>query len=188
MPPDDYYGYAPLAHLERPLVLCGLPGSEPGATARVVSMFTGLGLVRVDDQVAHLAGQAYDLLVMKEGVDAALDLEQKVLDKAFAKRSPPVIGLSTFTLQRPALREALLASCDVRYLSMTLEEAVHRVRVAALADPRRYAAVRGGDPPDARHLLPKLRFFDRLCREAHDTLDIRERSVMQVGRALADSL
>lgn len=184
----DYYGYAPMTRLDRPLVLCGLPGAEPGATARVVSMFTGIPLVRVTDKVAHLAGEAYELHVMKAGVDAALDLEAQVLRRALDGRSPPVIGLSDFTLQRAALRQELLARADVRYLHMTLEESVHRIRVAALDDPRRYAAIRAGDPPDALHLMPRLRFLDRLCREAPVRIDIREQTPMAVGRALAASL
>jgi shikimate kinase len=185
---DDYYGYAPLVTLDRPLALCGLPGSEPGATARVVSMFTGVPLVRVDDQVSHLAGRAYDLLVLQDGVDAALDLEEQVLDKALAKRTCPVIGLSVYSLQRPSARRRLLETCEVRYLCMPLSESVDRVAKASEADARQHAAVRQGGPADGQHLLPVLRFLDRLAREAPATVDIAGRTPMQVGRALADEL
>jgi len=184
----DYYGYAPLLRLQRPLALCGLPGTERGSTARVVSMFSGVPVVRVEDQVAHLAGCHWDLLVLRDGAEAALALETQVIDRALSGRSAPVIGLSSITLQDAELRARLLAHSTVVHLQLSLSDSLARVQAQSLADPRRHAALRAGEPPTAGLLLPKLRFLERLCRAAHRAHPVGSAGAHEVGRALLETL
>ena len=184
----DYYGYGPLLRLDRPLALCGVPGADVGVTARVVTMFTGLPLVRLTHRVSHVLGQTHGRALLTLGEAAVAEVEADELAKALRGPGSPVISLTSHTLTDPQLRAEVLARCDLVHLRLDLQLALRRIREAAATDPRRHLAVRGGGDADDASVLARLRFLARLCRDAPRHVDIGDRMPIQVGREIVDAL
>ena len=124
---SDYYSYAPLVRLQKPLLLCGLPGADVAMTARVATMLTGLQLVSVDRRVEHLASNAAELVEFREGREQRLALEEQVIAEALGRRSPPVIAASPVTLTSASLVDRL-AGANWLCLHMTVAEAMEAMR------------------------------------------------------------
>lgn len=183
---EDYYSYKPRASLQRPLVLAGMPGSQVGMTGRVLTMLTGLKLVWVDRQAEHILGRSVEWIDVHAGRPQRLEAEAQVIDKALLERSPPVIATSAVTLTHPDLRRRLEAAGDFLHLRLDPEEAMRRIATESEADPRRYYAIRDGQPFDETWVRARLRFFDRLLRPIEDVVEIGQRMPLEVGRELAD--
>jgi shikimate kinase len=184
----DYYGYGPLFRLQRPLALCGVPGAEVGTTARVVTMLTGLPLVRLAHRVAHVLGESHGRALLTRGEAAVVAEETRQLDEALRGPAPAVIALTSHTLVDATLRRRVLDQCDVMHLRLDLPVALERIRRDAAHDPSKHLHVRGGGDADDDAVLARLRFLDRLCREAPRSLVIGTRLPLEVGRELAARL
>ena len=185
---DDYYSYRPLLRLPRPIALCGLPGVDVAQTARVLTMLTGLPLLSVDRRVEHLAGKAVELVQYREGVEARLGHERRVLAEALQAAPPPVIALSDVTLTDGELRRRVHAACDVWHLELDVEAALARVLAQHDEDRRRHFALTADGTIEAGELRAKLRFFLRLGREAARQIPVGARSPLEVGEVLAGEL
>jgi shikimate kinase len=185
---SDYYGYAPLVHLQRPLLLCGLPGADVGSTARVITMLTGLPLCRLAHRVAHVVGDSHDRATITLGETAVLAREAQQLEQALAGRSPPVVALTAITLTDARMRRLALEQCDLIYLRLDVHQALKRIRQQCADTPSKHLAVRAGGAANDEEVLARLRFMDRLCRDAPRHVAIDGRLALDVGRALAAEL
>lgn len=185
---SDYYGYAPLLRLERPLLLCGVPGAEVGTTARVITMLTGLPLTRLAHRVAHVVGESHDRALLTLGEAAVLAHERRQLEIVLGGRTPPVVALSPITLTDPRLRRLAIETTDLLHLRIDLRVALARIRTDTTSNPGKHLAVRSGGPADDDAVLARLRFLDRLCRDAPDHIDIGDRLPLDVGREVAMQL
>jgi len=184
----DYYSYAPLLTLQCPLFLCGVPGAEVGPTARVATMLVGLPLVRLTHRVAHLVGEDHDRALITQGEEKLLDLELAQLHKALAMRSPPVIALSSVGLTDPRIRALATTAGDLLQLRVDLRVALDRIRADAAKNPGKHLHLRHGGAADDEAILARLRFLDRLCREAPTHIDVERRLPLDVGRQICSDL
>ena len=180
---SDYYSYAPLVRLQKPLLLCGLPGADVAMTARVATMLTGLQLVSVDRRVEHLASNAAELVEFREGREQRLALEEQVIAEALGRRSPPVIAASPVTLTSASLVDRL-AGAHWLCLHMTVAEAMEAMRRQVAEDRRRHYALRAGGPVDDS-LRPELEQVERVLRGTPDRIPIRGRTALEVGEEVA---
>jgi shikimate kinase len=184
----DYYSYAPLLTLPRPLILCGIPGAEVGHTARVATMFTGLPLVRLTDRVSHLVGETHTRALITQGEQKLLDLELDQLEKALAMRSPPVIAITSVGLTDRRIRDLAKSAGDLVQLRLNFRVALDRIRADAADNPGKHLHLRNGGVADDEAILARLRFLDRLCREAPAHIDVGRRLPLDVGRQISDDL
>lgn len=184
----DYYSYAPLLTLPRPVILCGIPGAEVGPTARIATMFNGLPLSRLADRVAHLVGESHTRALITQGEQKLLDLELEQLQKALEQRTPPVIALSDVGLTDPRIRALASEAGELVQLRIHFPIALERIRADVHKDPGKHLHLRNGGSADDEAVLARLRFLDRLCREAHRHVDVGERPPLAVGRQISDEL
>jgi shikimate kinase len=163
----DYYSYAPLHRLDRPLVLVGLPGADVGKTARAFNLLTGIPFVWVDRQVEHVLGRSVELVHLEEGAGARIAAEADVWARVFAARTPPVVAASDVSLDDPGVRADVAARTTPVLLDVDLDLAVSRIRSAGEADARAHVALRGAGPFDARAvraaLAPHALAIEALC-------------------------
>jgi shikimate kinase len=128
----DYYGYAPLIRPDRPLCLVGLPGSDVGMVARLLSILTGLPSVWLDRAVEHKAGVAVDGIVLARGEAARLDLERELLPPVLRRTTAHLIALGETTLLDPALGALVRSTSTVVYVRKP-----RATLVATMVDQRR---------------------------------------------------
>lgn len=183
---QDYYSYAPLARLARPVFVCGLPGAQPALTARVATMLTGLPLISVDRRVEHLASTSVELVEFREGRAKRLALESMVLLDALGRRTPQVIAGSSVTVSDPRLVRTL-AGADWVLLSMTPAEALAAMKAQVEADARQHYALRAGGPVDEL-LLDELSALAPILDRAAHRIEVRGREPIEVGEDLAQLL
>lgn len=112
----DYYSYKPLITPDRPLCVVALPGGQAGATARLISVFTGLPLCWLDRSVEHRAGVSVDGLVLQRGEPAQHALERDLLPAILRRASPHIIALGERTLLDPTLRDLVRSTTTLVYL------------------------------------------------------------------------
>ncbi len=166
----------------------GGPGAGLAATARVVSGFTGLPLARLADRVAHLVGASHDRALLTEGESRLLDLEFEQLEKALSGRSAPIVALSSVALTDPRIRALAHERGELLHLRIDLRDALQRIRDDAHKNPGRHLHLRQGGQADDEAVLARLRFLDRLCREAPSHVAVGTRLPQQVGQQIADDL
>lgn len=184
----DYYSYAPRLTLGQPLVLCGIPGAEVGPTARIASMFHGLPLMRLAERVAHIVGESHTRALITQGEEKLLALELEQLNKAIDMRKPPVVALSSVGMTDPRIRALATEACELVQLRIHFPQALQRIRADVTKDPSKHLHLRQGGVADDEAILARLRFLDRLCREAHRHIDVGQRLALDVGRQISDEL
>jgi shikimate kinase len=138
---DDYYSYKPLLKLPRPLAICGLPGTKVGRTVRAMNLVSGVPFVWLDRRVEHELGASVELVHVRDGLEARLAVERRILATLGDERSPPYVALSQVTMSDPDLRTRVLQSCDVVVLDISIAEAELAVQQEAEADQRKHYAL-----------------------------------------------
>lgn len=190
---DDYYDFAPMLHLPRPIALGGLLSADARHLGHRLSAVTGLPFHDVDRVVEHRAGCSLWELVLRQGPDAYRALETKVLDVVLRDSPPGVIALGDGTLLNEGNRRRVLADARLIALSRDAASCYWRVRELVAAEPQ-------GVPPNAWHPLDwspltsieQLRPYvaERLPTlvDAHDVISLNERRTLSALDELRDLL
>lgn len=184
----DYYGYAPLATLPRPLALCGLPGSDVGKTARAINLITGIPFVWIDRQVEHKLGRSVELVSLEQGLDPRFAAEREVLDEVLQARTPPLVALTDVTLTAPALRTLVADQMDVVQLHLTIDEAATRVVQQAAKDARAHYALRQAQRVEPAVIRPRLDRLAEPLKGLGRVVRVQGRSPLEVARQIAQEL
>lgn len=179
---DDYYSYKPLHRLSRPLAMCGLPGAHVGKTVRALNLLTGMPFIWLDRRVEHELGASVEVVQVKQGVGARLDIERRILEALGAERTPPLVALSDVTFTDLQVRTTLLETCDVVCLYLPAEESVARVKAESGADRRKhYALLHETDDLPAR-ITQLAEGYARVARR----VEIQGRTPMEVAQEVLD--
>lgn len=188
MDAPDYYAYAPLVTLERPVALAGLPGSNPMQTARVATMVTGLQATLLPNEVAHRLGMEVEGLLVLERDDELHAAELELIERALAERSPRVLALGPTTLDDPRCRAAL-REVQLVHLEQTIPEAMDNLQRDMVEDPRRHQHLKRYGAISESNLRP---LFLKRTRQLQDVAEISMRLAgrrpLSVGRALPELL
>jgi shikimate kinase len=151
-PDDGYYGWAPRAALERPLVLTGFLGARVGRVGNVLAGLTGHRHVDLLRAVEHRAGRSVDALVVAEGEAALAGWEAPLLRQALRDSPPPIVSLGHRTLLDPALRAEVAARATLVYVRIDLSVAQRRLTREVAERVERHFAWLGGEPPRPKAL------------------------------------
>lgn len=182
----DYYSYKPLVRLDRPVAIVGLPGSNPVQTTRVVTMLTGLEAVLLPRRVAHAVGMDPEGLLLGHRDDELHAAELVEIERALAKRSPPVIALGPQTLQDPACAAALRKVMLV-HLRQTVSEALDAIQRDMATDPRKHQHLNRYGPISEANLGSMFRErTERYSKLAEIEVVTLGRGPLSVGRELPD--
>jgi shikimate kinase len=154
----DYYDYTPLIRPDKSLALSGLPGVRAGATARMVSILTGLPLFWLDRAIEHRAGTNLDLLVVREGFEAVRRHTRSLLPPVLWSRAKHIIVLGDDTLLDEELRPMILAETTVVSLVRPREELVANILERRAKYPGAYERLflDHSDPAPPSRALDKL--------------------------------
>ncbi len=187
-PDDDYYGWRPTLTLERPVVLCGIPGTDVGRTARAVNLLTGVPLVWLDRVVEHRLGRSVEVVQVREGSAPRVSLEAQAMDAMLAKGEAPVVAASDATWSDHGLARRLEAACDVVLLHLDVASAALRIEAAAGQDPRAHYALREGGALGGVELRQALHIHEARYRHLARVVLVGERSPLDVATSLVAML
>lgn len=185
---DDYYGYAPLLTLDRPLVVCGLPGTAVGRTARAMNLLSGIPFVWVDRRVEHIVGMSVERLQGPDAHARRLEAERTVLDEALGQRIAPLVALSDATYDDVALAKRLEADADVLLLHLDLDAATERVFVDAARDVRKHWALTDGGQATRETVRARLAERDVRYRHLARVVLVGDRPPLAVAQQILDDL
>lgn len=181
---DDYYSWKATLRLERPLVLCGVPGAGVGRTARAVNLLTGVPFVWIDRRVEHQLGKSVEVVQFREGSGPRLAIERDVIDEVRAFPERPVVALSDVTYEDLALARLLEDTCEVVLLHVDVDTAVERVLAAAAKDERAHWALREGGAVDRAELRRRIVEHEQRYRHLARVVLVRDRPPLAVAEQL----
>ena len=131
---DEYYSYKPLAKLDRPLVLLGVPGTDINAIARMVSSFTGLGVLLVERKLMHATEHHPDRWTTEGRHSERWDQELRLLRAAFSA-TKPVVGMHSHSVLRLGALRWLKENARTVYVREPGERVLERVTADAAKGP-----------------------------------------------------
>jgi len=155
---DAYYGYAPLVHIRRPLVVIGMPGAETVAVCNALASLTGLPLIDLSRRVEHDAGKSVSHIVLREGERMLRAREAALLMRAVEERPPAIIACGPGAWSKAEIRRALPAQADTLALHRPEGALLQALRAAVARSPGSEPDFMGGQPIE----LGRLR---QLCAE-----------------------
>lgn len=185
---DDYYSYAPLHRLPRPVALVGLPGAEAGRTGRTMSLLSGIPFVWVDRHVEHALGRSVELVQREQGAEARLVEERTLMATVFTRRVPHLIALSDVTYTDPGLVAAIEAQADVVLLHLDVDSAVDRIWAQHAADPKQHWALLEAGRATRPAVRDRLLALERRTRHLSHVVLVGTRTPTEVAEQLLADL
>ena len=115
-PVHDYYTYEPTIQLRKPLAITGYPGLPFRTLAYELAAMTGLSLIDVDRWVEHQVGTSLSNLVEKEGLEALLRRESRLVLRSLDPSPPHLLIISDQTLLEGSTGRAVRAAANLIYV------------------------------------------------------------------------